>query len=72
MFNSRRDFWSDQGKKGVREGVGNYLKYLKRQWSSKDRRGNKNFKKVGENLGQGVDVLKRGAWNPLMNYYILI
>ena len=51
----------------MREGVGNCLKYIKKQWSGKRRRENKDFKKGGEEkLGQGVGVLrKRGAGTPL-------
>ena len=45
----------------MREGVGNCLKYLKRQWSRKERRRNKDFKKGGGKLGQGVGALKRGG-----------
>ena len=54
--------------------MGNCLKYLKRQWSRKERRGNKDFKKGGGKLGQEMSALKkgRGAGNPLRNYDILI
>ena len=51
----------------MREGGENCLKYLKGGWSRKEGRGNKDLKKGGK-LGQGVDALKRGAWNPLTNY----
>ena len=33
--------------------------------------GHKNFKK-GDKLGQGVGVLKRGGWNPLTNYALIL
>ena len=36
-------------------------------WNRKEGRGNKDFEKGGK-LGQGVGALKRGSWNPLMNY----
>ena len=47
---------------------GDCLKYLKRGWNRKEGRGNKDFKKGGGKLGQGVGDLKRGSWNPLTNY----
>ena len=45
----------------------NCLKYIKKQWSGKKRRENKDFKKGGEEkLGQGVGALKKGgAGTPL-------
>ena len=51
----------------LREGGGNCIKYLTRGWSRKEGRGNKDFKKGGK-LGHTVGALKRGDWNPLMNY----
>ena len=42
------------------EGVGNCLKYLKRGWNRKEGRGNKDFIKRGDRLGQGVGALKKG------------
>ena len=45
----------------MREGGENYLKYLKRGKNRKEGRGNKDFKKVGGRLGQGVGALKRGG-----------
>ena len=46
----------------------NCLKYLKRRWSRKEGRANKDFK-MGGKLGQGVGVLKKGVgWNPLTSY----
>ena len=55
----------------MREGGGNYVKYLISGWNRKERRGNKKFKK-GSNLDQVVGALKRGGvgggWNPLTNY----
>ena len=52
----------------MRECGGNCLKYLKRGRNRKERRGNKDFKKGGGKLGQGVGALKRGDWNPVANY----
>ena len=47
----------------------NCLKYLKRVWNRKQGRGNKDFKKGGGKLGQGVCTWKRGGGsNPLLNY----
>ena len=43
----------------MREGKGNYLKYLKKEWNRKDERRNKDFKKGGK-LGQVMGALKRG------------
>ena len=37
----------DYGRRGLREGRGNCLKYLKRGWNKKDGRGNKDFKGGG-------------------------
>ena len=37
------------------------MKYLKRGWNRKEGRGNKDFKKVGGKLGQGVGALERGG-----------
>ena len=65
LLNSKRVGWSDLGRRGLSEGVGNCLKYLKRQWSRKERRGNKDFKKGG-----GESSIK--GWDPLRNYDILI
>ena len=46
---------------------GNCLKYLKRGVEQKERRGNKDFKRGGGKLGQGVGTLKSGVWNWLAN-----
>ena len=51
---------SDWTKRGLREGGGNFLKYLKKRWNRKEGRLNKDFKKGG-NLGQEVDALKKGG-----------
>ena len=50
-------------------GGGNCLKYLKRGGTEK-RGGDTNILKRwgGGKLGQGVDSLKKGGWNPLTNY----
>ena len=51
----------------MREDGGNCLKYLKRGWNRKERRGHKDFKggggggEGGGKLGQGVNALKRGS-----------
>ena len=47
--------------RGLCEGGGNYLKYPKRGWNRKEGRGNKEFKKGGGMLGQGVGALKKGG-----------
>ena len=53
----------------MQEGRGNCLKYLKRGWNRKEERGNKDFKKGGGKLGQGVGALQGGRdWNPLTGY----
>ena len=45
----------------LREGGGNCLKYLERGWNRKEGSGNKDFKKGGGKLIQGVDTLKGGG-----------
>ena len=55
----------------MREGGGNCLKYLEREWNRKDGRGHKDFKKGGK-AGSRGGCLKKMGWNPLMNYYIYI
>ena len=69
LFKPRKVGWSDYGRRGLHEGGGNCLKYLKRGWNRKEGRGNKEFKKGGK-LGQGLGALKREGWNPLTNYGI--
>ena len=64
MFKPRKVGWSDYGRRGLREGGGNCIKYLKRGWNRKEGKGNKNFKKEGK-LDQEVGALKRGAGTPL-------
>ena len=59
---------SDQGKRGLREGWGDCLKYLKRGWNRKEERGNKDYK-YGAELGQGVCDLKKGGLK--LSYEIL-
>ena len=58
---------SDYGSRGLREGGGNCLMYLKREWKTKEGRETKIFKRGGK-LGQRVGALKRMDWNPLLNY----
>ena len=66
MFEPRKVGWSDLGTWGLREGGGgDCLKYLKRGWNRKERKGNKDFKKGRGKLGQGVGALKRGWGDPL-------
>ena len=60
----RKVIVSNQGRKGLCEGGGSCLKYLKREWKGKDGRENKDFKK-GDKLGQGMGALKVGAGTPL-------
>ena len=43
----------------MREDGRNCVKYLKSGWNRKEGRRNKNFKKGGGKLGQGVGALKR-------------
>ena len=43
--------------------VGGSLKYIKRGWTRKEGRGNKDFKKGGK-LFQGVGALNRGRLEP--------
>ena len=65
MFKPRKVGWSDYGRRGLREGGGNCIKYLKRGWNRKEGRGNKKLKKEGgDKLGQGVGTLKRGLEPP--------
>ena len=64
MFEPRKVGWLDLGTRGLREGGGNCLKYLKRGWNRKEERGNKDFKKGGGKLGQRVGALKRGRLEP--------
>ena len=45
----------------MREGGGNYLKYLKRGWNRTKLRGTKILKRGGGKLGQGMSALKRGG-----------
>ena len=55
--------------RGLREGGGNSLKYLKRGWNGKEGRGNKDFKKEGK-AGSRCGCLKKEVvdWKPLTNY----
>ena len=45
----------------MREGGGNYLKYLKREWDRKEGRRNKDFKKRGGESGSRGGCLKKGG-----------
>ena len=48
MFKPRKVGWSDWGRRGLREGGGNYLTYLKKGGGT-------------ENRGGETKILKRGA-----------
>ena len=62
---------SDKGKRGLCESEGNCLKYLKRGWNKKERRGNKDFK-IGVQYGSRVKCLKKvGAGTPLRTMWLL-
>ena len=62
---------SDQGRRWLREGGENCLKYLKKGWNRKEGRGNKDFKKGGK-LGQGVGALERGLKLPYKLCYPIL
>ena len=48
----------------MREGRGNCVKYLKRGCNRKEGRGDKDFKREGDKLGQGVGALKKEGLEP--------
>ena len=58
----------DYGSRGLREGKGNRVKYLKRGWNGKEGRGYNDFKKGGPVGSRGGYLKRAGGWNPLMNY----
>ena len=64
FFKPRKAGWSYKGRRGLRDGGGNCLKYLQRGCNRKEERGNKHLKKWGGGgkLGQGVGALKMGGW----------
>ena len=47
LFKPKKVSWSDSGRRDLREGGGNCLKYLGRGWNRTDGRGHKYFKKGG-------------------------
>ena len=51
----------DYGRRGLHEGGGNCVKYLKRGWNRKEGRENKDFQggRGGGKPGQGVGTFKR-------------
>ena len=51
----------------MREGGGNCLKYLKREWNRTEEMGHKDIKK-GVQAGSRGGCLKKGGWNPLTDY----
>ena len=63
--------WSDSGRRGLCEGGGNCVMYLKRWWNRKEGSGNKDFKNGGEGgggqAGSTGGCLKKGdrAGTPL-------
>ena len=59
------DGWLDQGRRGLREGGGNCVKYLKRGWNRKDGKGNKDLKKGGQPGSKGGYLKKGEAGTPL-------
>ena len=68
MFKARKVGWSDRGRRGLYEGGGNCLKYCTGEWSRREGRGNKDFKKGGGQAGSSGGCLKKGGcWNPLTN-----
>ena len=68
MFKPRKVGWSDEGRRGLHEGGGNCLKYLKRGWNRKEERKNKKFLNGVQAGSRGGCLKKRGCWNPLTNY----
>ena len=58
MFKPRKVGWSNQGRTGLREGVGDRVKYLKRGGTEKRGGETKNLKRVGK-LGQGGGASKK-------------
>ena len=65
MFKPRKVGWSDYGGRGLCEGGGNCLKYLKKEWNSKEgRRGNKDFKNGGRQAGSRGGCLKKRGLEP--------
>ena len=65
LFKPRMVGWSDQDSRGLHEGGGNSLKYLKRGWNRKEGRGNKDFKKGGQAGSRGGCLKKGGNGTPL-------
>ena len=49
------------GHEGVAWGLGNCLKYLKREWKGKERRENKDFRKGGGQAGSKGGCLEKGG-----------
>ena len=70
MFEPRKVGWSDLGTWGLREGGGGgeTLKYLKRGWNRKERKGNKDFKKGAGQVRSRGRCFKKGVGGPLTNY----
>ena len=55
---------SDYGSRGLREGGGNCLKYLKREWKTKEGRETKIFKRGGQAGSKGGCLKKDGLEPP--------
>ena len=61
MFKLRKVGWSDKGRRGLGEGVGNCLKYLKMGRTEKSGGETKIFKRGGQTGSMGGCPKKRGA-----------
>ena len=69
MFEPRKVGWSDLGTRGLGEGGGDCLKYLKRGWNGKEGRGNKDFKNGAGQVRSRGGCLKKGVGGtPLRTY----
>ena len=73
MFKPRKVGWSHKGSRGLNEGGGKHLEYLKRGWNRKEGRGNKDFKN-GRQAGSRSWSLKKGegAGTPLRTVTIIL
>ena len=61
LFKPRKVGSSDYGRRDLREGGGNCLKYLKRGWNRTEGRGHKDYKKEGQIGSRGGCLKKVGA-----------
>ena len=69
MFKPKKVGWSDWGRRGLREGEGNCLKYLKRGWNRKEGT-EKMFLKRGQAGPRGACLKREVGWNPLYELWI--